>query len=101
MTDTYERDVRRPSQRLTILQGLRAEPDERLNEHDLSRYLDLMGHRMARDDVRARLRELGDLDALRIEMRGPVMVAELTQRGADHLERRGAPLDGVERPRRA
>lgn len=96
----YDRDVRQPSQRLVILQGLAQEPDGRLNEHDLSRWLDLMGHRMARADVRVRMRELEGLDAVSVQMLGPVMVAELTGRGEDHLERRGAPLDGVTTPPR-
>ena len=100
MTDSYDRDVRQPSQRLAILLGLKQEPDGRLNEHDLGRWLDLMGHRMARDAVRARVRDLEALDAVRVTMAGPVMVAELGRLGEDHLERRGTPLDGVEAPPR-
>jgi hypothetical protein len=98
--NAYDRDVRQPSQRLCILQGLAKEPDGRLNEHDLGHWLDLMGHRMARADVRVRVRELEALDAVRVQMLGPVLVAELSARGEDHVERRGGPLDGVATPPR-
>jgi repressor of nif and glnA expression len=101
MTD-YTRDILHPGQRLSILQALRSDHDGRLNEHDLGRWLDLYGYRVSRDELRARLRELADRDVIRLQFPGDViMVAEITRRGEDHLDRRGPAVEGIALPPRS
>lgn len=97
----YQITTVQPGQRLAILQALKAQTDGKLNENDITNWLDTYGYRLTRDDVRERLRDLEKLDAVRVTFAGGViMVAEITRRGEDHLERRGAPLVGVARPPR-
>lgn len=96
----YIIDIVQPGQRLAILLGLRDAPGGRLNEHDLLRWLDLMAYRPTRDQVRDRLRDLRALDAVRVDMAGEIMIATLTARGEDHIERRGTPLQAVALPPR-
>lgn len=89
-------------QRLMILKALSRRNDGRLNERDIQDDLDLYGHRLARPEVRALLDWLEAAGAVRLTRPGEVIVvAELTQRGADHLERRGEPVDGILLPSRA
>ncbi len=90
------------SRRLTVLRALATTGDGRMNDRDILDVLDLYGHRMARVDVRAMLEWLELAGAVRLTRPGEmVLVAELTQRGQDHVERRGAPIEGVALPSRA
>lgn len=83
---------------LAILQALAGEHDGRLNDGLLQKWLEHSGHRMAKQVVRTLLNRLGDLGALIVHrpMEG-FFVAEITQAGLDHVERRSV-LDGVARP---
>lgn len=88
-------------QRLVILRALEHENDGRLNESLIGTVLEQFGHVLSREQVREQLNWLRDADAIRIEMPGGViMVAEITRRGADHVERRGDPIEGVAVPSR-
>lgn len=89
------------NQRLIILRALAGTNDGRLNETMLGRELDHFGHRLAQDVIRSLLRSLEERAAILTEMAGGViMIAEITQRGEDHLDRRGTPLEGVAVPGR-
>jgi len=89
------------SRRLTILRALAEQPSGAMNERDLLDHLDLFGHRVARADVRDLLDWLEAAGAVRLSR--PVetlVVAEITRRGQDHVERR-ALIEGVAAPSRA
>ncbi|MEL6478121.1 MAG: hypothetical protein AAFR17_12415 [Pseudomonadota bacterium] len=89
------------NRRLVVLRALEKENDGRLNESLISRQLDAFGHAMSRAEVRELLRWLEGRDAIRVTMAGDtVMVAEITQAGADHVARRGKPIDGIDLPSR-
>lgn len=99
MTNYVERLVRH--RRLIVLKALARENDGRLNERDLEGELDLMAHRVSREELRDLLRWLDDAGAIRLTHPGEIiMVAEITRRGQDHVERRGAPIEGVDLPSR-
>ncbi len=51
----------------------------------------------SRDWLHVQLRFLADVGAAHLTEVGSVMIAEITQRGLDHVERR-IVLDGVKRP---
>lgn len=90
------------SRRLTILRALAEQNDGRMNDRDVLDTLDLYGHRMARAEVRDMLRWLEGAGAVRLTWPGEgLAVAEITQRGQDHVDRRGAPIEGVALPSRA
>ena len=90
------------SRRLSVLRALHEQNDGRMNDRDILDTLDLFGHRMARQEVRAMLEWLELAGALRLTRPGGlVVVAEITARGADHVERRGDPIEGVALPNRA
>lgn len=89
------------NQRLIVLRALAGERDGRMNETLLARELDVFGHRLTQDEVREVLKDLEARDAVRLTLAGGVvMVAEITRRGEDHVERRGEPLAGVASPSR-
>lgn len=89
------------NRRLVILRALSSVPDGRMNETLLTRELDHFGHACAREEVRALLRWLEGVDGVRIHLAGgTIMVAEITRRGADHVELRGDPIAGIDRPSR-
>ena len=90
------------SRRLAILRILAGAGAGRLSSADIMRELDeVWGHRIDRAEVRDELCWLEGEAAVRLAMPGGgVMLAELTQRGQDHLDRRGAPIDGVDLPSR-
>jgi hypothetical protein len=83
--------------RLIILRELAAQPDYRLNETLLSRVLETFGHRKSRDYLRDQLRWLGEMGAVTLTKAGTIMIAELTRRGRDHVERR-VVIEGIARP---
>jgi len=97
---TYAERVAR-HRRLIVLRALAGENGGRLNERDIQGELDVWGHRLGRDDVRALLRWLSDAAAIVLTHPGEVlMVAEITQRGDDHVARRGEPIEGIDLPSR-
>ena len=89
------------NQRLIILRSLAEQNDGRMNETMIGRDLDVFGYRLSKDEVRDQLRWLEARNALTITFAGEtIMVAEITRRGQDHVDRRGDPLDGVSLPSR-
>jgi hypothetical protein len=83
--------------RLIILRELAVQPDYRLNETLLLRVLETFGHRKSRDYLRDQLRWLEEMGAVTLTEAGTVMIAELTRRGRDHVERR-VVVEGIARP---
>lgn len=83
--------------RLMILRELAAQTDGRSNDVVLDRVLDAYGVRRSRDWLRTQLHRLAELEAVRVQTVGTVMVATLRQAGRDHVERRGV-IEGVSRP---
>lgn len=87
------------ARRLTVLRCLAEIKGHRTNEAILQRSLDLYGFRVSRDELREELEWLAQRDALTTSLpAGAVMVAELTRRGLDHVERRGTPIAGIAAP---
>ncbi|MGO4872759.1 MAG: hypothetical protein ACLPGW_19505 [Roseiarcus sp.] len=84
--------------RLVVLRLLAEQSDSRLNSSLLR---DELAERWAinrsRDWLHAQLRYLADIGAAHLTEAGSVLIAELAQRGLDHVERR-IVLDGVKRP---
>ncbi|WP_321447403.1 hypothetical protein [uncultured Cohaesibacter sp.] len=85
--------------RLTILKELDRQVDNRANTTILEMVLEQFGQPSTTDYVRNQLRWLEqNARAVTIEEVGTVLVAELTQTGKDHVDRKIA-LEGVRRPR--
>lgn len=84
--------------RLTILKALASEVDYRLNDTLLMRTLEAFAIKRGRGYLRNQLRWLEqEAGAVRLHEVGSVIVAELTEAGLDHVERR-LVLDGVLKP---
>lgn len=81
-------------QRLVMLRALADQTDATLNESLLQRALDLYGHHASRDAVKAHLRWLDDVGAVRLTEVEGFLIARLTDHGLDHVERRVA-IDGI------
>ncbi len=90
-------DIIAADARLVILRELAAQTDGRLNETLLTATLDAFGLRRTRDFVRAQIRALAEIGAVRVSEAGTVMIAAITRAGLDHVERRDV-LPGVARP---
>lgn len=84
--------------RLVALRMLAEQSDGRLNSSLLR---DELAERWAinrtRDWLHVQLRFLAEIGAVHLTEAGSVLIAEITQRGLDHVERR-IVLDGVKRP---
>ncbi|SCW61657.1 hypothetical protein SAMN02927924_01683 [Sphingobium faniae] len=93
---SYEERVAQDA-RLIILKELASQVDGRLNEVALQHVLDAFAVKRSREWVRTQLRKLAELEALRLQELGTVMVAELRSLGRNHVERREI-IDGVSRP---
>lgn len=87
----------REEARLIILRALRDEPDQRLNSELLRRSLEQWGITRSRDWVQGEIRHLEEIGAVTVAAAGSVLVASLSRRGEDHVER-CVVLDGVKRP---
>ena len=100
MTITFaERQAR--ARRLNILRCLSKAHDGRLTNHDLLLEMDLYeASRLSLDDVRMLLEWLDERSAVSLQHVGPVIRAEISKRGWEHLERRGEPIEGIDRPSR-
>lgn len=91
-------DIERQHARLIILRDLAEQPDGRWNSALLREDLELrwaINH--TRDWVHEELTYLADLGAVELLKMGSVLVATITQKGFDHVERR-AVITGVKRP---
>ena len=97
MTDSY-RDKWLQDLRLCLLKVLAQAPGHSANTSVLQRIVEEFGFRVTRGQVNTELSELESLAAVRVDkLQDDLHVAELTQRGLDHVERR-VVLDGVKRP---
>ncbi|HRM74551.1 MAG TPA: hypothetical protein PLI13_07585 [Paracoccus sp. (in: a-proteobacteria)] len=84
--------------RLTVLRALSAEADYRLNDTLLMRTLEAFAIKRGRSYLRNQLRWLEqEAGAVKLHEVGSVLIAELTEAGLDHVERR-LVLDGVLKP---
>ncbi|MBD8890911.1 hypothetical protein [Roseibium litorale] len=96
LSDEYRKEAD-ANCRLVILRALADEADLTLNETLIESVLRTFGHTRSRDYIRAQIRKLEELGAVRVVEAGSVLVVQLRQPGLDHVERR-AFLEGVGRP---
>ncbi len=95
--DGYDQHFR-ANARMIILKALADEADYRLNEVMLRGVLEAFAIKRGRDWLRIELRWLDEeAGAIRRHEVGSVIVAELTEAGLDHIERRRV-LDGIQKP---
>lgn len=87
----------REEARLIVLKALAQEADYSLNESLLQAVMETYGISRTREWVREELRRLCDLGAITIGFAGEIMIARLTAKGRDHVERR-LTIEGVKRP---
>lgn len=92
---SYEKDVAEHF-RLGLLRALAEQAGYTCNDALLTSILEGFGLRKSRDYTKSQLRFLETIEAVTIEEAGSVLVATLTQRGHDHVERL-IVLDGVKR----
>lgn len=84
--------------RLVVLRTLSEQPDRRLNSSLLQAELaDRWAINRSRDWLHEQLRHLDEIGAVTLVEAGSVRIAQLTQRGLDHVEGR-IVLAGVKRP---
>ena len=87
--------------RLIILQELKRQTSGRLPVRAFRDALELEGHTRSHDWVRTELRGLKELGVVKLVAIGDdpdhASIAELTERGEDHLARRIA-VEGIKRP---
>ncbi|EAU40176.1 hypothetical protein FP2506_11487 [Fulvimarina pelagi HTCC2506] len=86
--------------RLTILRALAAQPDGRLNDGVLIKELQAFGINRGRDYLHQQLDWLEtNAQAVKLRRVETVIIAELTEAGEDHVEKRRV-LPGIVRPSR-
>lgn len=91
--ESYNAEVR-----LVILWALAQEPDYRLNDSLMMSVLQAYAINRGRDFVRNHLQWLAtEVQAVRLTAAGSAVIAELTEAGLDHVERR-VVLAGVKKP---
>lgn len=91
-------DIQRAHARLIMLRDLSEQPDQRWNSALLREDLEgRWGINKTRDWVHDELRWLADMGAVTIKSVASVVIATLTQKGLDHVERR-LVITGVARP---
>lgn len=83
--------------RLVILKSLAEVHDRKLNDRLLQRALDLAGHTVSSDVVRNDIQFLAEISAVVRSSPMGIVIAEITERGEDHISGRTI-LDGVSRP---
>jgi hypothetical protein len=89
--------ITREHARLIMLKALAEQPDGRLNSDLLGATLEDFAITRSRQWVNDELRYLADLGAVTVKEMGSVRVAEITAKGADHVERR-IVIEGVKKP---
>lgn len=87
----------REEARLIILKALAEQPDGTLNSELLRRNLELYGINCTRAWVHGELDYLAELAAVVLSEAGTVKVAQLTDKGQRHVERK-LTIEGVKRP---
>jgi len=91
-------DVIREHARLIILRDLAEQPDGRWNSEALREDLDgRWAINRTREWVHEELRYLESLGAVKLDAVASVLIATLTQKGLDHVERR-LVIEGVKKP---
>lgn len=83
--------------RLVILKELSKQTDYRLNETILHSVLVAFAHNRTREWLRTQLNLMAELGVVKVHEFGSVYIAEITQLGLDHLERRSV-VEGIDRP---
>lgn len=83
--------------RLVLLRILSEQTAKRANSSVLAAALDHFGHAVSRDYTKTQLRWLQEQRLVDVEDIGPVLVATLSERGAD-VARGVAKVDGVSVP---
>ena len=97
MFNDYEKHFNEEA-RLVILAALLEEADYRLNDNLLAKVLQVYGINRGRDYVRNQLAWLEkNAGAVRLVKAGEAVIAEITEIGIDHVEKRTV-LSGVMRP---
>lgn len=96
MTD-YRRFVAEDIRRI-VLEELARQPGYRLNDDLIMRVVEAHGHVKPRDYIRAELDWLEKAKAVTLTEVGGIVIAELTERGLEHVERRKL-IAGVARPK--
>jgi hypothetical protein len=91
------RDIIREDARLIILRELYAQSNYSLNDSLLRETLESFGISKTRAWVREELNYLRDVGAMTLSGAGSVVVATLSPKGAEHVERRQL-IEGVKRP---
>jgi hypothetical protein len=91
------RDIIREDARLIILRELYAQANYALNDSLLQQVLESFGIAKTRDWVREEINYLVDVGAVSRTAVGTVMVASLSPKGVEHVERR-LTIQGVKRP---
>ncbi|HEY8136249.1 MAG TPA: hypothetical protein VIF61_00315 [Methylocystis sp.] len=91
-------DVIREHARLIILRDLAEQPDGRWNSEALREDLDgRWAINRTREWVHEELRYLENLGAVTVTAVASVLIAEVTRKGLDHVERR-IVIEGVKKP---
>lgn len=91
-------DIVREHARLIILRDLAEQPDGRWNSEALREDLELRwGITKTREWVHDELRWLADMGAVTLTEAKTVVIAAISQKGLDHVERR-LVITGVKRP---
>jgi hypothetical protein len=91
------RDIIREEARLIALRELHTQTNYALNDALLQQTLESFGIAKSRDWVREELSYLENVGAITRTVAGSVVVARLTPKGVEHVERR-LVIEGVKRP---
>lgn len=98
MDDNYAETTYNPNARLVILKALAEQNDYRLNDTILLAELNRFGFNKGKGFIRTQLTWLAEeAGALKLTKAGTAIIAELTETGVDHVERRQI-IPGVARP---
>lgn len=91
------RDIIREEARLIILRELHSQGNYALNDGLLQTTLESFGIAKSREWVREEIGYLDNVGAVTKTAAGTVVVARLTRKGVEHVERR-LVIEGVKRP---
>ncbi|MGO3934722.1 VpaChn25_0724 family phage protein [Rhodopseudomonas pseudopalustris] len=91
------RDIIREEARLIMVRELHAQTNYALNDALLQQVLESFGIARSRDWVREEIGYLDNVGAVTRVSAGSVVVAMLTAKGVEHVERR-LVIEGVKRP---
>ena len=96
MSKSYQQLITQ-DRRLVVLRALAEDAGYSHNESILQTILKLYGHQISRDQVRALIGWLAEQDLVSVDKVGDLMIAKLTERGADVADG-SAVVAGVKRP---